>query len=92
MDSSQDAHWHTVLTLVLLAPHPDLPAAKNEYWNWITAWKKGRSSFPAVKRFCTTPEGVWAYAKEAPDPLAQQITLRNRDEIQPYIDALTAQA
>lgn len=53
VDSSQDAHWHTVLTLVL-APHPDLPAAKNEYWNWITAWKKGRSSFPAVKRFCTT--------------------------------------
>jgi hypothetical protein len=32
------------------------------------------------------------HTKEAPDPLAQQITLKNRDEIQPYIDALTAQA
>src|SRR5258708_25395575 len=27
VDSNQDSHWQTVLTLVL-APHPDLPAAK----------------------------------------------------------------
>jgi hypothetical protein len=32
------------------------------------------------------------HTKEAPDPLAQQITLKNRDEIQPYIDALSAQS
>jgi hypothetical protein len=31
------------------------------------------------------------HTNEAPDPLAQQITLKNRAEIQPYIDALTAQ-
>jgi len=32
------------------------------------------------------------HAKESADPAAQQITLKNREELQPYIDAVGAQA
>ena len=53
VDFSQDTHWHTVLTLIL-APHPDLPAAKKRVLSWTTAWKTGRSSFRAVKHSFTT--------------------------------------
>ena len=92
VDSSQDAHWHTVLTLVL-APHPDLPAAKKRVLELDYGMEEGQVKLSCRQAFLYyTLRRLGLHTKEAPDPLTQQITLRNRDEIQPYIDALTAQA
>ncbi len=92
VDSSQDSHWQTVLTLVL-APHPDLPAAKKRVLELDYGMEDGEVKLPCRQAFLYyTLRRLGLHTKEAPDPLAQQITLKNRDEIQPYIDALTAQA
>ena len=92
VDSSQDSHWHTVLMLVL-APHPDLPAAKKRVLELDYGMEDGQVKLPCRQAFLYyTLRRLGLHTKEAPDPLAQQITLKNRDEIQPYIDALTAQA
>lgn len=92
VDFSQDTHWHTVLTLIL-APHPDLPAAKKRVLELDYGMEGGQVKLPCRQAFLYyTLRRLGLHTKEAPYPLAQQITLRNRDEIQPYIDALTAQA
>ena len=92
VDSSLDSHWQTVLTLVL-APHPDLPAAKKRVLELDYGMEDGQVKLPCRQAFLYyTLRRLGLHTKEAPDPLAQQITLKNRDEIQPYIDALTAQA
>ncbi|WP_233768080.1 WYL domain-containing protein [Aeromonas sp. ASNIH3] len=92
VDASQDTHWHTVLMLVL-APHPDLPAAKKRVLELDYGMEDGQVKLPCRQAFLYyTLRRLGLHTKEAPDPLAQQITLKNRDEIQPYIDALTAQA
>ena len=91
VDSSQDSHWQTVLTLVL-APHPDLPAAKKRVLELDYGMEDGQVKLLCRQAFLYyTLRRLGLHAKEAPDPLAQQITLKNRDEIQPYIDALSAQ-
>ena len=92
VDSNQDSHWQTVLTLVL-APHPDLPAAKKRVLELDYGMEGGQVKLPCRQAFLYyTLRRLGLHTKEAPDPLAQQITLKNRDEIQPYIDALAAQA
>ena len=92
VDSNQDSHWQTVLTLVL-APHPDLPAAKKRVLELDYGMEDGEVKLPCRQAFLYyTLRRLGLHTKEAPDPLAQQITLKNRDEIQPYIDALAAQA
>lgn len=92
VDFSQDTHWHTVLTLIL-APHPDLPAAKKRVLELDYGMEDGQVKLPCRQAFLYyTLRRLGLHTKEAPDPLAQQIALKNRDEIQPYIDALTAQA
>ena len=92
MDASQDSHWQTVLTLVL-APHPDLPAAKKRVLELDYGMEGGQVKLPCRQAFLYyTLRRLGLHTKEAPDPLAQQITLKNRDEIQPYIDALSAQS
>jgi hypothetical protein len=92
VDFSQDMHWHTVLTLIL-APHPDLPAAKKRVLELDYGMEDGQVKLPCRQAFLYyTLRRLGLHTKEAPDPLAQQIALKNRDEIQPYIDALTAQA
>ena len=92
VDSSQDSHWQTVLTLVL-APHPDLPAAKKRVLELDYGMEDGQVKLPCRQAFLYyTLRRLGLHTKEAPDPLAQQITLKNRDEIQPYIDALSAQS
>ena len=92
MDFGRDVHWHTVLMLVL-APHPDLPAAKKRVLELDYGMEDGQVKLPCRQAFLYyTLRRLGLHTKEAPDPLAQQITLKNRDEIQPYIDALTAQA
>ncbi|HFX1476292.1 TPA: helix-turn-helix transcriptional regulator [Pseudomonas aeruginosa] len=92
VDFSQDTHWHTVLTLNL-APHPDLPAAKKRVLELDYGMEDGQVKLPCRQAFLYyTLRRLGLHTKEAPDPLAQQIALKNRDDIQPYIDALTAQA
>jgi predicted DNA-binding transcriptional regulator YafY len=92
VDPSQDSHWHTILTLVL-APNPDLAPAKKRVLELDYGMEDGQVQLPCRQAFLYyTLKRLGLYTKEAPDPIAQQITLKNRDEIQPYIDALTAQA
>ncbi|WP_457806009.1 helix-turn-helix transcriptional regulator [Stenotrophomonas maltophilia] len=92
VDFSQDTHWHAVLTLIL-APHPDLPAAKKRVLELDYGMEDGQVKLPCRQAFLYyTLRRLGLHTKEAPDPLAQQIALKNRDDIQPYIDALTAQA
>ena len=92
VDSSQDSHWQTVLTLVL-APHPDLPAAKKRVLELDYGMEGGQVKLPCRQAFLYyTLRRLGLHTKEAPDPLAQQITLKNRDEIQPYIDVLSSQS
>lgn len=92
VDFGRDVHWHTVLMLVL-APHPDLPAAKKRVLELDYGMEDGQVKLPCRQAFLYyTLRRLGLHTKEAPDPLAQQITLKNREEIQPYIDALTAQA
>lgn len=88
----RDSHWQTILTLVL-APHPDLPPAKKRVLELDYGMEDGQVELPCRQAFLYyTLRRLGLHIKEAPDPLAQQITLKNRDAIQPYIDALTAQA
>lgn len=92
VDPGRDAHWQTMLTLVL-APHPDLPPAKKRVLELDYGMEDGQVQLPCRQAFLYyTLRRLGLHTKEAPDPLAQQITLKNRDAIQPYIDALTAQA
>lgn len=91
VDASQDSHWQTVLMLVL-APHPDLPAAKKRVLELDYGMEDGQVKLPCRQAFLFyTLRRLGLHTEEAPDPLVQQITLKNRDEIQPYIDALSAQ-
>ena len=91
VDAKQDSHWQTVLTLVL-APHPDLPPAKKRVLELDYGMENGQVQLPCRQAFLYyTLRRLGLHTKEASDPLAQQITLKNRDEIQPYIDALSAQ-
>jgi hypothetical protein len=91
VDSSRDSHWHTVLTLVL-SPHPDLSAAKKRVLELDYGMENGQVKLPCRQAFLYyTLRRLGLHTKEAPDPLAQQITLKNRYEIQPYIDALSDQ-
>jgi hypothetical protein len=81
-----------VLNLVL-APHPDLPAAKKRVLELDYGMEEGQVTLPCRQAFLYyTLRRLGLHSNEAADPLAQQITLKNRDEIQPYIDALTAKA
>lgn len=89
VDFSKDEHWNTLLTLVL-APHPDLPAAKKRVMELDYGMDDGEVKLPCRQAFLYyTLRRLGLHTKEAPDPLAQQIILKNRNEIQPYIDALT---
>lgn len=92
VDSSQDSHWQTLLTLVL-APHPDLSAAQKRVLELDYGMEDGQVKLLCRQAFLYyTLRRLGLHSKEALDPLAQQITLKNRDEIQPYIDALSAQS
>lgn len=91
VDARHDSHWQTVLTLVL-APHPDLPPAKKRVLELDYGMEDGQVQLPCRQAFLYyTLRRLGLHTNEASDPLAQQITLKNRDEIQPYIDALSAQ-
>lgn len=92
VDPEQDTQWHTLLTLVL-APHPQLPAATKRVLELDYGMHAGEVKLPCRQAFLYyTLRRLGLHAKESADPAAQQITLKNREELQPYIDAVGAQA
>jgi predicted DNA-binding transcriptional regulator YafY len=92
VDSRQDSHWHTVLTLVL-TPHPELPAAKKRVLELDYGMQDGEVKLPCRQAFLYyTLRRLGLHTKASTDPVAQQITLKNREELQPYIDAVGADA
>ena len=91
-EPGRDSHWQTILTLVL-APHPDLSLAKKRVLELDYGMEDGQVQLPCRQAFLYyTLRRLGLHTKDAPDPHAQQIVLKNRDVIQPYIDALTTQA
>lgn len=90
VDFSQDVHWHTILTLIL-EPNPDLPVAKKRVLELEYGMKNGQVKLPCRQAFLYyTLRRLGLHTNQVSDPLVQQIFLKNRDEIQPYIDSLTA--
>jgi hypothetical protein len=85
VDASQDSHWQTVLTLVL-APHPDLPAAKKRVLELDYGMEGGQVKLPCRQAFLYyTLRRLGLHTKEAPDPLAQQITLKTAMKFNPIL-------
>jgi predicted DNA-binding transcriptional regulator YafY len=91
-DPSADAQWQTQLILILV-PNPNLTPAKKRVMELDYGMTDGEVHLPCRQAFLFyTLRRLGLQTSDAPDPRVQQITLKNRDEIQPYIDALTAQA
>ena len=92
IDSTNDQHWQTMLVLVL-EPNPALPPAKKRVLELDYGMEAGQVQLPCRQAFLYyTLRRLGLQAKEPVDPLAQQIVLKNRAEVQPYIDALVAQS
>ncbi|WP_324428783.1 WYL domain-containing protein [Azohydromonas sp.] len=90
IDPRLDTQWHTVLTLVL-APHPDLPATTRRVLELDYGMQDGEVKLPCRQAFLYyTLRRLGLHAKGHSDPAAQQIALKNREELQPYIDAVGA--
>lgn len=90
VDPGTDALWHTILTLVLV-PHPDLSAAKKRVIELDYCMEDGQVALECRQAFLFyTMRRLGLHTETPSDPAAQQISLGNRTELQPYIDALTA--
>jgi hypothetical protein len=91
-DSGRDDQWHTVLTLIL-GPHPDLSPAKTRVMELDYGMQDGEVQLPCRQAFLYyTLRRLGLQSSEAPDPIVQQIVLKNRTEIQPFIDAVSGQS
>lgn len=90
VDPGTDTFWHTILTL-LLVPHPDLSAAKKRVIELDYCMEDGQVALECRQAFLYyTLRRLGLHTETSSDPSAQQISLRNRTDLQPYIDALTA--
>lgn len=90
VDASTDLFWSTILTLVLV-PHPDLSAARKRAIELDYCMEDGRVALECRQAFLYyTLRRLGLHTASPVDPAAQQISLSNRAELQPYIDALTA--
>nr|WP_255501104.1 WYL domain-containing protein [Mitsuaria sp. WAJ17] len=90
IDPGTDVFWHTILTLVLV-PHPGLSAAKKRVIELDYCMEEGQVALECRQAFLYYTLRRLGLHTDAPsDPTAQQISLSNRAELQPYIDALTA--
>lgn len=90
VDPQRDTQWQTILHLVLV-PHPDLPPAKKRVIELDYGMQDGQAELPCRQAFLYyTMRRLGLHAKST-DPQAQQITLKNREEIQPFLDAVGAQ-
>ena len=91
VDSTNDEHWQTILTLMLI-PNPKLSPAKKRIIELDYGMEDGQVHLKCRQAFLYyTLKRLGLYEKDAPNPIEQQIALKNRAEIQPYIDALTSQ-
>ena len=85
---SEDAEWHTILTLVL-APHPELSDGKRRVIELDYGMKNGESELQcrqALLFYTLRQLGLTQEAQQAPE--AQQIILKNRAELESYLSSL----
>ncbi|MBJ7221299.1 MULTISPECIES: WYL domain-containing protein [unclassified Brenneria] len=88
IDPASDKPWHTILTLVL-APHQDLPPTHKRILELDYGMKDGEVSLCCRQALlCHTLRRLGLPTSATDRPVNQQIILKNREEIQPYIDAL----
>jgi len=88
VDAKDDLHWQTILTLVL-APRPDLPPGKRRVLELDYGMEDGQVELPCRQAFLFYTLRRLGLQADVADPAEQQIILKNRAAVQPYIDALT---
>lgn len=88
IDPTTDAQWHTVLTLVL-APRPDLTPGKKRVIELDYGMEDGQVEMSCRQAFLFYTLRRLGLQADAESPAEQQIVLKNRVDVQPYIDALT---
>lgn len=90
IDGRLDSQWHTLLTLVL-SPHPALSPTAKRVLELDYGMHAGEVKLPCRHAFLYyTLQRLGLREREGSDPTAQQIVLKNRAELQPYIDAVGA--
>jgi hypothetical protein len=90
VDPGTDDFWHAILTLHLV-PHPGLSAEKKRVIELDYCMEDGQVALECRQAFLYyTLRRLGLHIETPSDPAAQQISLRNRTELQPYIDALSA--
>jgi len=88
VDPQQDAEWHTTVTLVL-APRPELPVATKRVLELDYGMQRGEVKLSCRQAFLYyTLRRLGLHTEEPATPASQQIILKNRDELQPYIKTL----
>lgn len=88
INPAEDAVWATVLSLVL-APNPGLPPEKRRVIELDYGMKDGHAVLQCRQALLYyTLRRLGLHTTSADDPVAQQIFLMNRDELQPFIDAI----
>lgn len=90
VDARLDTQWQTILQLVLV-PHPDLPLAKRRVIELDYGMQGGQAELPCRQAFLYYTMRRLGLHAQSTDPHAQQITLKNREQIQPFLDAVSAQ-
>jgi len=89
VDPLKDVQWHTFVTLIL-APHPDLSLAKKRVIEIDYGMIDGEASLTCRQALLFyTLKRLGLYERGSFNPVTQQIILKNREEIQPFIDELT---
>lgn len=88
VDASDDAQWHTWVTLVLAA-NPKLHPAKKRVIELDYGMTNGEAELPCRQAFLLyTLKRLGLMDEKSDLPLTQHIFLKNRADIQPYIDGL----
>lgn len=89
VSSSDDSAWHTEVTL-LLAPHPDLPPPKKRVIELDYGMVDGEVALRCRQALLYyTLRRLGLQNKDNSDPAAQQIVLKNIEEIRPYIEKIS---
>jgi hypothetical protein len=88
VDASDDAQWHTWVTLVLAA-NPKLHPAKKRVIELDYGMTNGEAELPCRQAFLLyTLKRLGLIDEKSDLPLTQHIFLKNRADIQLYIDGL----
>jgi len=90
IDPLMDLQWHTLVTLKL-APHSALSLAKKRVLELDYGMIDGEAQLTCRQALLFyTLKRLGLYQSSSSDPVAQQIILKNREEIQQYIDDLNS--